>query len=31
MKRQEIINRLIEEEYEGMDYKSLWHYFEHYQ
>ena len=31
MKREDMINRLIEEEYDGMDYKALWHYFEHYQ
>lgn len=31
MKRQEMIDRLIEEEYDGMDYKALWCYFEHYQ
>ena len=31
MRRQEMIDRLIQEEYDGMDYKSLWHYFEHYQ
>jgi hypothetical protein len=31
MKRQEMIDRLINDEFDGMDYKNLWHYFEHYQ
>ncbi len=29
--REEMVDRLIEETYDGMDYKALWHYFEHYQ
>ena len=28
--REEMIDRLIEETYDGMDYKSLWHYFEYH-
>ena len=31
MKRQEMIDRLIKDEFDGMAFKSLWHYFEHYQ
>ena len=31
MKRQEMIDRLIKDEFDGMDFKNLWHYFEHYQ
>ena len=29
--REEMIERLIEDTYDGMDYKSLWHFFEYYQ
>ena len=31
MKRQEMIDRLIKDEFDGMDFKNLWYYFEHYQ
>ena len=31
MTREQMIDRIIEDEYDGMDYKSLWDYFEHYQ
>ena len=29
--RKEMIERLIEDTYDGMDYKSLWYFFEHHQ
>lgn len=29
--REEMIDQIIEEQYDGMDYKALWHYFEYYQ
>ena len=28
--REEMINRIIEERYDSMDYKSLWQFFEYY-
>mgnify|MGYP000296974699 FL=1 len=28
--REEMIDRIIEEQYDGMDYKALWHFFEYY-
>jgi hypothetical protein len=31
LSRQEMIDRIIEEQYDGMDYKALWHFFEYYQ
>ncbi len=29
--REQMIDRLIEETYEGMDYKALWYFFEYHQ
>jgi len=29
--REEMIDRIIEEQYDGMDYKALWHFFEWHQ
>jgi hypothetical protein len=29
--RQGMIDRIIEEQYDGMDYKALWHFFEWHQ
>ena len=29
--REEMLERLIEAQYDGMDYKALYHYFEYYQ
>jgi hypothetical protein len=29
--REEMIDRIIEDQYDGMDFKALWHYFEYYQ
>lgn len=29
--REEMIDRIIEDQYDGMDYKALWHFFEYYQ
>ena len=29
--REEMLGRLIEAQYDGMDYKDLYHYFEYYQ
>ena len=29
--REEMIERLIDEQYDGMDYKDLYRYFEYYQ
>ena len=29
--RDEMIDRIIEDQYDGMDYKALWHYFEYHQ
>jgi len=26
-----MLDRIIEEQYDGMDYKSLWHFFEYHQ
>ena len=28
--REEMIDRIIEEQYDGMDYKALWRFFEYY-
>ena len=28
--REEMIDRIIEEQYDGMDYKALWQFFEYY-
>jgi len=29
--REEMIDRIIEEQYDGMDYKALWYFFEWHQ
>ena len=29
--REEMIDRIIEDQYDGMDYKALWHFFEYHQ
>mgnify|MGYP005694403065 CR=1 FL=1 len=29
--REQMIDRIIEEQYDGMDYKALWHFFEYHQ
>ena len=29
--REEMIDRIIEEQYDGMDYKALWRFFEYQQ
>ncbi len=29
--REEMLDRIIEEQYDGMDYKALWHFFEWHQ
>tara|TARA_R100001224_G_scaffold113906_1_gene102115 strand:+ start:1536 stop:1709 length:174 start_codon:yes stop_codon:yes gene_type:complete len=29
--REEMLERLIEDQYDGMDYKDLWRFFEYYQ
>ena len=29
--REQMIDRIIEEQYDGMDYKALWRFFEYYQ
>jgi hypothetical protein len=29
--REEMIDRIIEEQYDGMDYTALWHFFEWHQ
>ena len=29
--REEMLDRIIEEQYDGMDYKALWYYFEYHQ
>jgi len=29
--REEMLDRIIEEQYDGMDYKALWHFFEYHQ
>ena len=29
--REEMLERLIETQYDGMDYKDLYHFFEYYQ
>ena len=26
-----MIDRIIEDQYDGLDYKSLWHFFEYHQ
>ena len=31
MTREQMIERLIETSYDGMDYKALWYYFEYHQ
>ena len=31
MTREEMLDRLIESQYEGMDYKDLYRFFEYYQ
>ncbi len=28
--REEMLDRIIEEQYDGMDYKALWRFFEYY-
>ena len=28
--REEMIDRIIEDQYDGMDYKALWRFFEYY-
>ena len=28
--REEMIERIIEDQYDGMDYKALWRFFEYY-
>ena len=28
--REQMIDRIIEEQYDGMDYKALWRFFEYY-
>ena len=29
--REQMLDRIIEEQYDGMDYKALWRYFEYHQ
>lgn len=29
--REQMIDRIIEDQYDGMDYKALWHFFEWHQ
>ena len=29
--REEMIDRIIEQQFDGMDYKNLWHFFEYVQ
>jgi len=29
--REEMLDRIIKEQYDGMDYKDLWHYFKYHQ
>jgi hypothetical protein len=29
--REQMLDRIIEEQYDGMDYKSLWRFFEYHQ
>lgn len=29
--REEMLDRIIEEQYDGMDYKALWRFFEYHQ
>ncbi len=28
---EQMIDRIIEDQYDGMDYKALWHFFEYHQ
>jgi hypothetical protein len=29
--REQMIDRIIEDQYDGLDYKALWHFFEYHQ